>query len=89
MAKTAPGSSSRGLEFEIIGDYTHPSPFLKKKAEICLIPLSDAASEDTKGRLASITDLKKLTHNIRNQDECWTRLAGKEASWPVNKRCWV
>ena len=31
MAKTAPGSLSRGLEFEIIGDYTHPSPFLKKK----------------------------------------------------------
>lgn len=31
MAKTSPGSLSRGLEFEIIGDYTHPSPFLKKK----------------------------------------------------------
>lgn len=40
MAKTSPGSLSRGLEFEIIGDYTHPSPFLKKKREICLIPLS-------------------------------------------------
>lgn len=31
MAETALGSLSRGLEFEIIGDYTHPSPFLKKK----------------------------------------------------------
>jgi len=38
MAKTARGSLSRGLEFEIIGDYTHPSPFLKKRREICLIP---------------------------------------------------
>lgn len=31
MAQTAPGSLSRGLEFEIIGDYTHLSPFLEKK----------------------------------------------------------
>ena len=91
MAKTAPGSLSRGLEFEIIGDYTHPSPFLKKKKkkkEICLIPLSGAATEGAQGRLASITSLKKA-QNIRNQEEPWPRLAGKKASWPANKRCWV
>lgn len=92
MAKTAPGSLSRGLEFEIIGDYTHPSPFLQKKRkkekEICLIPLSGAASEGAQGRLASITGLKKA-QNIRNQEEPWPRLAGKKASWPANKRCWV
>lgn len=33
MAKTPPGSLSRGVEFEIIGDYTHPSPFSEKKKE--------------------------------------------------------
>ena len=91
MAKTAPGSLSRGLEFEIIGDYTHPSPFLKKKKkkkEICLIPPSGAATEGAQGRLASITSLKKA-QNIRNQEEPWPRLAGKKASWPANKRCWV
>lgn len=69
MAETAPGSLSRGLEFEIIGDYTHPSPFLKKR-EICLIPLSGAASEGAQGRLAFITGLKKA-QNIRNQEEPW------------------
>lgn len=53
-----PGLLSRDLEFEIIGDYTHPSPFpAKKKSEICLIPLSGAASEGVQGRLASITGL--------------------------------
>lgn len=32
MAETAPpGLLSRDLEFEIIGDYTHPSPFPAKK----------------------------------------------------------
>lgn len=88
MAKTSPGLLSRGLEFEIIGDYTHPSPFLKKKREICLIPLSGAASKGAQGRLASITALKKA-QNIRNQEEPWPRLAGKKASWRANKRCWV
>lgn len=88
MAKTSPGSLSRGLEFEIIGDYTHPSPFLKKKREICLIPLSGPASKGAQGRLASITALKKA-QNIRNQEEPWPRLAGKKASWRANKRCWV
>lgn len=54
-----PGLLSRDLEFEIIGDYTHPSPFPAKKSEICLIPLSGAASECVQGRLASITGWKK------------------------------
>lgn len=55
-----PGLLSRDLEFEIMGDYTHPSPFpAKKNSEICLIPLSGAASECVQGRLASITRWKK------------------------------
>lgn len=58
MAERAPGLLSRDLEFEIIGDYTHPSPFLQKKSEICLIPHSGAASEGVQGWLASITGLK-------------------------------
>lgn len=54
MAKTATGLLSRDLEFEIIGDYTHPSPLLQnKKGEICLIPHSGAASEGVQGQLAS------------------------------------
>lgn len=92
MSKTATGLLSRDLEFEIIGDYTRPSPFLqkkkKKKSEICLIPHSGAASEGVQGRLASITGLKK-GQNIRNREGLWPRLTGKKASWPVNKRCWV
>lgn len=53
MAKTATGLLSRGLEFEIIGDYTHPSPLLQKKGEICLIPHSGADSQGVQGQLAS------------------------------------
>lgn len=53
VAKTAAGLLPRDLEFEIIGDYTHPSPFLQKKGEICLIPHSGAASEGVQGQLAS------------------------------------
>lgn len=73
MAKTTTGLLSRDLEFEIIGDYTHPSPFLrkkKKKNEICLIPHSGAASEGVQGGLASITGLKK-GQNIRNREGLW------------------
>lgn len=38
MAKTATGSLSGDLEFEIIGDYTHPSPFPAKKKKNLLNP---------------------------------------------------
>lgn len=63
----------RDLEFEIIGDYTHPSPFLpkkKRKSKICLIPHSGAASEGVQGWLASIIGLNK-GQNIRNREGFW------------------
>lgn len=82
MAETAPSSLSRGPESEIIGDYTHPSPFLQKINQICLIPLSGVASEGALGWLASITGLKKA-QNIRNQEEPWPGLQGRR---PVGQR---
>lgn len=39
MVKTAAGSLSRDLEFEIIGDYTHPSPFQIKRRNLFNPPL--------------------------------------------------
>lgn len=65
-------------------------PFCEKKRNLFNPPLwcSFWGCPGTAGWLASITGLKK-TQNIRNQEEPWPWLAGKKASWPANKRCWV
>ncbi|KAL7885982.1 hypothetical protein AOLI_G00062770 [Acnodon oligacanthus] len=43
---------------------------------------------DIAGWSVAIAGLKK-GENIRKQGEPWPWLAGKAASWPTNKKCWV
>lgn len=88
MAKTATGLLSRDLEFEIIGDYTHPSPLLQKKGRNLFNPPLWCSFGGRPGTVGIVAGLKK-GQNIRNREGLWPQLTGKRASWPVNKRCWV